>query len=64
MRHSDLDDAKEMHSHFAGAKSEVALSSYATGAHKVFDNLCFLKTHEQFVYMVNIIKSMDLRGLL
>lgn len=53
-----------MHSHFAGAKSEVALSSYATGAHKVFDSLCFLKTHEQFVYIVNIIKSMDLRGLL
>lgn len=35
MRQSDLDNAKEVLSHFAGAKSEVASNLYFAGAHKV-----------------------------
>lgn len=57
MRQSDLDNAKEVLSHFAGVKSEVASSSYSIGAHKVSNNFCFLKTHEQFVYLVYIIEQ-------
>jgi len=64
VRQHNLDNAKEVISHCADTKSEVASSSDSFGAHRVFNNFCFLKTQEQFFYLVNIIRNINLEDLL